>query len=256
MRTTTLLFGAALSLGAALASPTARAQGTDELGAYGGIEHRGNQRSPQDWAFEVRVGQYPPRVDNGLSGTPYRTIFGKKKRWQGGAELDWQAFRIPKLLSVGPGLGLSYTSATGKAPLADGSGTLSAQDTTLHILPMFLVGVLRLDVIADRTVIPLAPYAKLGAGYAFWWSSDGGHPAKDGNVAGRDTSYGYVAALGVMLRLDWLDPADAASADASMGLNHSGLFIEWMHSDLSGFGSNAVMDVGSSTWVAGLTLEL
>ena len=246
---------AALGVAAALSTTPAHAQGTDELGAFGGLEHRGHHHSPQDWAFEVRFGQYPPRVDNAVDGTPYKTIFGSKKRWQGGAELDWQAFRIPKLLSVGPGLGLAYTSATGRAPLASGTG-LSAQDTTINILPILLVGVLRLDVLADRTVIPLAPYAKLGAGYAFWWSNDGGHPARDGNLAGRDTSYGYAAALGVMLRLDWLDPSDAASADASLGLNHSGLFIEWMHTDLSGFGSNNVMDVGSSTWVAGLTLEL
>jgi hypothetical protein len=246
---------AALGIAVALSATPARAQGTDELGAYGGLEHRRHQHSPQDWAFEVRFGQYPPRVDNGLAGTPYKNIFGTKKRWQGGAELDWQAFRIPRLLSLGPGLGLAYTRAGARAPLASGRG-LSAQDTTINILPLFLVGVLRLDVIADRTVIPLAPYAKLGVGYAFWWSSDGDRSARDGDLVGRDTSYGYAAALGVMMRLDWLDPSDAASADASLGLNHSGLFFEWMHSDLSGFGSNTVMDVGSSTWVAGLTLEL
>lgn len=247
---------AVLGAAAALSVAPARAQGTDELGAYGGLERRGHHHSPQNVAFEVRFGQYPPRIDEGLAGTPYKTTFGTKKRWQGGAELDWQAFRIPKLLSVGPGFGMAYTRAGAKARLADGSGRRSAQDTTLNILPMFAVAVLRLDVIADRTVVPLAPYAKLGAGYALWWSSDGDRGARDGNVSGRDTSYGYVAAAGLVLRLDWLDPSDAASADASLGLNHSGLFIEWMHSDLSGFGSNDVMDVGSSTWVAGLALEL
>jgi hypothetical protein len=249
------LAATALGVAVAFSGTVAHAQGTDELGAFGGLEDRSNRRSPQDWAFEVRFGQYPPRVDRSLNGTPYKTIFGSKKRWQGGAELDWQVFRIPKLLSIGPGIGFGYTSSTARAPLASGRA-LSAQDTTLHVLPLFLVGVLRLDVIADRTLIPLAPYAKLGAGYAFWWSSDGEESAHDGNLAGRDTSYGYAAALGVMLRLDWLDPSDAATADASLGLNHSGLFIEWMHSDLSGFGSGDVMDVGSSTWVAGLTLEL
>src|SRR5204862_3822892 len=101
-----------------------------------------------------------------------------KKRWQGGAELDWQALRIPKLLSFGPGLGFAYTHSSAKARLASGTG-LSAEDTTLNIFPLFLVGVLRLDVIADRTVIPIAPYAKLGAGYALWWSSDGERAARD-----------------------------------------------------------------------------
>jgi len=249
------LTSAALGVAAALATAPALAQGTDELGAYGGLEHRGHHHSPQDFAFEIRFGHYRPRVDNALNGTPYETTFGNKKRWQGGAELDWQAFRIPKVLSVGPGFGFGYTHAGARARLASGTG-LSAQDTTLNILPMFAVAVLRLDVIADRTLIPLAPYAKLGAGYAFWWSYDGDRGARDGTLPGKGTSYGYVAAVGVLLRLDWLDPGDAASADASLGLNHSGLFVEWMHSDLSGFGSNSVMDVGASTWVAGLTLEL
>jgi hypothetical protein len=249
------LLAAATLTTAFIASP-AYAQGTDEFGAYGGMEERGNQRSPQNFAFEVRFGQYPPRIDNHVGGAPYRTIFGQKKRWQGGAELDWQAFRLRKVFSVGPALGFAYTSSTAKAPISDGSGQRSAQDTTLNILPLYALGVLRLDVLAERTLVPLAPYGKLGFGYAFWWSTDGEKGARDGNIVGRDTSYGLAFALGLMVRLDWLDREDAASADASLGLNHSGLFIEWFHADLSGFGSADVMDVGSSTWVAGVTLEL
>jgi hypothetical protein len=135
------------------------------------------------------------------------------------------------------------------------SGAPSAQDTSLDILPFYGLAVVRIDALADRTVVPLQPYAKLGIGYALWWSSDGDKAARDNGIVGRDASYGYAFALGVVARLDWLDREDAVSADGALGLNHSGLFIEWFHADLSGFGSDSVMDVGSSTWVAGLALE-
>jgi hypothetical protein len=242
-------------LTAALSTKPALAQGVDEFGAYGGLEDRGHVRTPQEVAVEVRFGHYRPDIDDDLSGSPYRDIFGGDKRWQIGAELDWQVLRLPRTLSFGPGIGFGFTRSSAKAPLADGS-QMSAQDTTLNILPFHLVGVLRVDALADRTPVPLAPYAKLGFGYALWWSSLGEHTSRVNGDPARDNSYGYVVALGLLARLDWLDPQDAAAADAAIGLNHSGLFIEWFKSDLGGFGSDDKMQVGTSTWVAGLTLEM
>lgn len=236
-------------------SGTAQAQGVDEFGAYGGLEDRGERRSPQEAAFEIRVGPYRPHIDDAVAGSPYKDIFGGSQRWHVGFEVDWQVLRIERTLSFGPGFSLAYTRAGAKAPLASGGGR-SAQDTELEMLPMFLAGVLRIDALADRTPIPLAPYAKLGLGYALWWASDGENSARAGGVAGKGASYGYTYSLGVLLRLDPFDPADAASADASLGINHSGLFIEWFGSSLDGFGSADVMDVGTSTWVAGLAIEM
>ena len=243
------------ALTAALSAAPARAQGVDEFGPYGGLEDRGHVRTPQEIAVEIRFGHYRPDIDGDLPGTPYRDIFGPDKRWQFGAELDWQVLRLPRTLSFGPGIGFGYTHSSAKAPLSSGT-ELSAQDTTLNILPFHLVGVLRVDALADRTPVPLAPYAKLGFGYALWWSGIGEGTSRVNGEAARDNSYGYVLALGVVARLDWLDPQDAAAADVAIGLNHSGLFIEWFKSDLSGFGSNDKMQVGTSTWVAGLTLEM
>ncbi len=118
-----------------------------------------SRRSPSRCAS----GPYKPNVDDGVqNGEPYETIFGKSTRWQGGAELDWQLYRIPRMLSLGPGFGFAYTHSSAKAPLASGTGD-SAQDTTLGILPMHLVAVLRFDYIADHTPVPLVPYAKLGS---------------------------------------------------------------------------------------------
>jgi hypothetical protein len=237
----------------ALALP-ANAQGIDEFGAYGGREHRGRERSPQEVAFEVRFGHYVPQVDQDVGATPYEDTFGDFKRWQAGAEFDWQIFRIKDTLSLGPGFGFGFTRASANAPLESGDG-YATQKTALSILPFHLVAVLRFDMLADRTPVPIAPYAKLGAGYAVWWSSIGEETASYNGEVGRDESLGWVFAAGVVVRLDWLDPRDAASADAAIGMNHSGLFAEWFKSDLSGFkGDN--MDVGTSTWVAGLVVEM
>jgi hypothetical protein len=232
----------------------ASAQGVDEFGAYGGLERRGKNRSKQEAAFEFRVGPYRPHVDDDLAGTPYKTTFGNDTRWHAGFEVDWQLLRLPDTLSLGPGIGMAYTRSSADAPLASGNG-LSAQQTTLGIVPFHLVGVLRLDAIADRTAVPLAPYAKFGLGYALWWSSIGERASRVNGEVARGASYGLVYALGVVFRLDPLDPASAASADASLGINHSGIFIEWFNSNLNGFGSGK-MQVGTSTWVIGLALEI
>lgn len=245
-----------VSLGILLAAPAAFGQGVDEFGSYGGIEHRGRVRSGQEAAVEIRVGPYNPNVDDNVpSGTPYDDIFGDKQRWHGGFEVDWQVLRVPKLLSFGPGFGAAYTNSSARAPLTDGTG-LSAQNTTLNIIPLYAAGVLRVDALADRFNVPFCPYAKLGFGYAFWWTKDGEKPGTAEGIEGKDTSYGLVYSLGVAFRLDWIDPMDAAAADASIGINHSALFIEYFGADLDGFGSNDVMQVGTNTYVFGLMLEI
>lgn len=251
MKPAPLLF----SLSVLLSAPAALAQGVDEFGAYGGMERRGHERSGQEAAFEIRVGPYTPNVDDKLQGTPYKDIFGDSQRWHAGIEADWQVFRIRDVLSLGPGVGMAYTRSAAKAPLSSGSG-LSAQETTLNIIPFHLVGVLRVDALADKLNVPFCPYAKLGLGYAMWWSKDGEETGRDADgVEAKGSSYGLVYALGVAARLDWLSPEDAASADASLGMNHSALFIEYFGSDLGGFGSSDVMQVGTSTFVFGLMLE-
>jgi hypothetical protein len=244
-----------LSFGVVLSAPTALAQGVDQFGAYG-MEERGQVRSGQEAAFELRIGPYRPNVDDKLQGSPYQDIFGDSQRWHAGIEIDWQVFRIPRLLSLGPGVGMAYTRSSARAPLASGTG-LSAQDTTLNIIPFHLVGVLRLDVLADRFNVPLCPYAKFGLGYAMWWSKDGEETGRDADgIEAKDSSYGLVWALGVAARLDWLDPEDAANADSALGINHSALFLEYFGSDLGGFGSSDVMQVGTQTFVFGLMLEI
>lgn len=250
-----IAIGAALAV--LLAPLSASAQGVDEFGPYGGKEER-YQGSPQNAAFEVRFGPYRPNVDDEFDGAaPFEQTFGNDTRFLLGLEVDWQALRIPHFGSFGPGFGWGYTKFTADALLGDGSGERSAQTTSLEIMPMYVVGVLRVDVLARETVIPLVPYAKVGLGYALWWSGDGdgGADADDG-TKGRGASYGYQWALGAMLLLDWMEPHGASQLDAETGVNNSYLFIEWYNSQLDGFGSGDQMQVGTNTWMLGIAVEI
>ncbi|MCC6214702.1 MAG: hypothetical protein IT376_07520 [Polyangiaceae bacterium] len=238
---------ALLAAAVTLAATPALAQGVDEFGAYGG---RGEPtESPQDLSFELRFGPYVPSIDEGLAGEPFAQTFGDATRWMLGMEVDWQALRLPKTLSFGPGVGVGYTSFSEDALLADGTGR-SAQGTSLSILPAHLVGVLRVDALAQRTPIPLAAHAKLGVGYALWWAGD------DADVEGEGASYGLHWAVGGLLLLDALDPGAAVFIDTDTGVNNSYLFFEWYESTLDGFGSGGQMRVGSRSWLLGLALEI
>jgi hypothetical protein len=250
-----MLSGAALAAFLTL-STAANAQGVDEFGAYGGREEH-YHGSPQNAAFELRIGPYRPGVDQGVSGQPFEDTFGNDTRILLGMEVDWQALRIPHFGSFGPGFGWGYTKFSADALLGDGSGERSAQSTSLEIMPMYVVGVLRVDVLARDTIVPLVPYAKVGLGYALWWVGDGDGTARaeDGTV-GRGSSYGYHYALGLMLLLDIVDRAAAAQMDYASGINNSYLFFEWYGSQLDGFGSGDQMQVGTNTWTLGLAFEI
>lgn len=248
--------GTALTL--VLSSQAASAQGTDEFGSYGGLERQGQRESPQNAAFELRFGPYKPDVDSELGGArPFRDTFGTSTRYMIGIEVDWQALRLGKFASVGPGIGWGYTKFGADALLTDGSGGRSAQETSLEIMPMHLVGVARLDYLARETSIPLAAYGKLGVGYALWWTGDGDDTARapDGTL-GRGNSYGMVYALGGMLLLDILDRSSAIEMDNMTGVNNTYFFVEWYVSQLDGFGSGSQMRVGTNTWLLGLALEI
>lgn len=249
------LLGALTALCAGvLAAGPARAQGVDEFGSYG--KERGRQsESKQDTAVELRFGRYVPEVDSKLNSTPFQTTFGNSNRYLLGFEADWQLIRIPHFGTLAPGFGWGMTKFGAKARFTDGSGTSDA-DTRLWIMPMHLVGVVRADVLARDFSIPIVPYAKLGFGYALWWSSDGEKTAKVNGVVGRGASYGLTYALGAMFLLDVLDEDDAVTADGLTGINNSYIFGEWYRPQLDGFGSAEVLDLSSSSWLVGIAIEM
>jgi hypothetical protein len=237
-----------------LASVAAHAQGVDEFGSYG-IRRGEQSESPQDSAFEFRFGRYQPEVDDSVDGSPFGDMYENTTRFIIGIEADWQLLRIPHLGTLGPGFGFGMTRFNAKAPFADKPG-LSETTSRTSIAPMYLVGVLRADVLMRDFHIPLVPYAKLGLGYALWWSSDGDKTPKVNGEVGRGASYGLTYALGGMFLLDVLDEDDAKSADGMTGINNSYVFGEWFRPQLDGFGANKVLNVGSSSWLLGIAVEM
>jgi hypothetical protein len=209
-------------------------------------------------AVEIRVGRYVPRIDEEFEGAdPYRHVFGTKNRYSIGVEVDWQALRIPHFGTLGPGFGLQYTKLSGRGFQTDNPSVRAEEETSLTIFPLYAVGVLRADVLARETPIPLVPYGKFGLGAALWSVGDGDGTARaDDDSVGRGTSYGLQMALGAMLLLDVFEPDAAVELDATTGVNNSYVFLEWYVSNLDGFGSGNQMRVGTNTWVLGLALEL
>lgn len=232
----------------------AAAQGVDEFGAYGYDDH--SNETPQDSSFELRIGPYLPRVDDEFGGSgPFARHFGEKNRYLFGFEGDWQALRIPYVGSLGPGVGWGIVSMDGQTFRSNGEA--AEQETSLSIMPMYAVGVLRVDVLAQETPVPLALHAKFGLGYALWWTEDGTGLARDPEgVVGEGASYGYQGALGLLLLLDSLDLVAARDLDSTFGVNNSYLFLEGYYSNLDGFGSGDQMQMGTTTWMMGLALEM
>jgi len=220
-------------------------------------EDRPVYESPQSWAFEMRFGPYKPRIDEEFDASPgpYERIFGDANRVFVGAEVDYQAFRIPWVGTFGPGVGWQFTKMSGVAKV-EGTDEDSAETARLWIMPMYLVGVLRIDVFSREAGVPLVPYGKLGAGYALWKASnDLGTSSYDG-VSGKGHSAGWQWAAGLALQLDPFDRRAAAELDESAGVNHSYLYFEWMNANLDNFGRGDHMRVGATTWAIGLTFEI
>jgi hypothetical protein len=267
----------ALSLALVVASSSASAQ-TLEL--FGPDRGRAQYESDQSFALELRFSPWQPDVDsefgNVPGGGPFLRYFGEASCGTDGRlrvcdrvlpalEFDWQALRIHPIGTLGLGVSLGYSSLSANAPLTSSPG-VSEQSSSLNVLPAYAVGVLRLDVLARRTVIPLVFYGKAGVAGTYWWITSGDQlarrnaqsPTRSGEIimgtegAATGFSYAWQLAAGVMFRLDWLEPQAQRSWDVSMGVNHSYLFAEYM---LVRDWDRAQLRLGSNTWTFGAAFE-
>ena len=213
--------------------------------------------SPQRFALELRLGTYRPEIDSepSLGGkTPFATTFGDTLRFLPTIEFDWQVLRIPHFGSLGPGYGLGYTSFSAPAQKTDGSGA-AGQDTSLEIIPMYLVGVLRVDVFANEMKFPIVPYVKAGVGLGVWRAYGPNGTTYTNNVAARGFTFGSHLAVGAAIQLDFLERDHARELDDSIGINHTYVFGELYWSNLRGLGQTDVMYVGAKSWTLGLAME-
>ncbi|HSO37306.1 MAG TPA: MXAN_2562 family outer membrane beta-barrel protein, partial [Labilithrix sp.] len=175
----------ALALGSvvALAALTARDASAMELGTPA-TDHP--FRSAQNFALELRFSPYHPQIDedpNLAASKPFAKNFGDKAHLMVGLELDWQAFRIPHVGNVGPGIGLGYVGMGRTVQTV--SGRTSGDETNLSIYPFWGVAVLRADAFWRDLGFPLVPYGKAGVGVGLWRASNSGGTSSTNNVSGK-----------------------------------------------------------------------
>jgi len=246
--------GAGLVLGVfaldlVLRMSAARAQVVDEFGAL--PREGGNARpTEQNIAVELRFGPYLPELPNVTGESPsFGDALDRKNRVMVGIEVDWQALRLPKVLSLGPGAGIGYTRLgrevkTEAAPFR----------ATLKLTPQWAAAVLRVDVLQQQFSVPLVFSAKLGGARASWWSEykpvGSTQTRKDSGSA-----QGLMWALGAMLDLGFLDPGRARHLDQTTGVNHMYLFWEWYQFKLDDFGDGP-NQLGDSTWALGWAFDM
>jgi hypothetical protein len=255
MRTEHLAIGM-LALALTAAAPrSAAAQSFDSEASI--VEGEHTTRSPQQFAVELRFGPYKPNVDGEFNGArhPYRDFFGDDSHLLTQLEVDYEFFHGFGTLAAGIGAG--YFSVTGKSPVASGTGELSADTSTLKVIPFSLSAVYRFDRLLETRHFPLVPYGKLGLDYAYWQITDGnGDIATDGNGGrGRGGTLGWHAAVGMAFVLDMFDPEAARDFDADLGVNHTALVFELSHADISGLGQSNRLHLGDTTWSLGLLIQ-
>jgi hypothetical protein len=213
--------------------------------------------SPRHFAFQLTFGPYRPDVDSEFTSGrhPYQDYFGSDGRLLSQIELDYQVFQ--KMGSAAIGLGVGFFHVSGAAPNADHSGTLSADSSTLTMVPVSLSAVYRFDYFLQKNNFPLVPHAKLGLDWAYWQITDGNGEIAHDNAGGRARggTLGWHAAIGLALVLDMFDPDAARSFDNEMGVNHTALVFEYGHYDISGLFESNRLHVGDTTWTLGLLLE-
>jgi hypothetical protein len=228
------------------------------------------------WSFtlEARFGGYYPNIDQAFApdpaypcGGPYRCFFGDGPQFYFGLELDWLPIRIPYVGKLGAGFGWGIVTYGSKAHNPDSTNwsegwkddTKAALDesTGMTLMPMHTSVVLRIDEIARRIVVPIVPYGKAGFGFGTFNSGTSSGTSKDASgVSAEGLSVGPHFALGGMLGLNWIDQRSGAMARETSGIDQAYIFGEWMFSDLKYGAGKGTMNIGTSTWVVGLALDL
>ena len=223
------------------------------------------KESPRSQMFEIKFGMYTPDIDSesGLSGTPYKTIFGDDGLFMTKFEYDyqlWQGFG-----SIALGLEVGFGDVTGQGREVD-SDTESSDTTVLSVVPMSLMLVYHFDVLATRWDIPLVPFFKAGIDCHIWWINDGvgetstyettnAETGKTTSMEAFGDTWGWHVSGGVKLLLDTFAPRMARTFDNDSGVNNSYLFAEVVHSVVDDFGSGNSFQLGDTSYLFGLAFE-
>ena len=196
--------------------------------------------SPERFAVELRAGTYQPDVGN----DSFDNVFDDSGPMLA-LEFDVFAFRIPYVGLIGLGTSIGWADYSDSASTSSGAST--GEETSLSLIPLSGMAVLRIDVLARELGVPFLFTGKIGGDFVFWSTGTG-----DRDDAS-DVSVGLRWAAQVALELDFLDRRSARSLDEEWGINHTFVFFE-LYGSTAGEHSDSAMPVGDVTWAAGLGL--
>ncbi|MEQ8279784.1 MAG: MXAN_2562 family outer membrane beta-barrel protein [Deltaproteobacteria bacterium] len=203
----------------------------------------------------VKLGPYQADIDSEFgSATPLGDLFKD----------DTGIYVVPQVrllrdfgfFGLGVSVSVGYTQQSTKAFVDDGdettpsSGTeLSGGETSVRVIPVAALGVVRFRGVMEWIGLPLIPYVEAGPAYAFWRIGKG-----DGSAAASGGSLGWTVNAGVALRIDSFEPFASKALRDQFGVQGTELTFEWSHLSADGFGLQDVLRVGDSTWTAGLAI--
>ncbi len=233
MRRLPIRRGAVLALAAVLVALSPGTSSADS-GRYG--------------SFELQLTGFRPRIDAEFGGTgPYAAVFGSRRGWMIRADAARSLFVDYGSLELG--LGLGYFEQYGKGLLPD--GTRSGDTTSFKMIPTRASLTYRLDWLAERYLVPLAPYGRLSLERYNWWVNNGaGNVATTGGRSGYGATNGWSASAGLALLLDFFDRGLAREMDRDTGINHTYLFVDLTKSSIADFGSKASWDLSDTRSVS------
>ncbi|MFT3842011.1 MAG: MXAN_2562 family outer membrane beta-barrel protein [Myxococcaceae bacterium] len=227
--------------------------------------------TPRSMMIEFKLGPMVPLVDRAFNdgSTPYKSTFGGKGKnvWMLLGEIQFERQLFQEFGTLAAGVSIGYGEKYAHEVRSDGS--ISADPTSLKIMPLKALASYRFDWLAINHNIPLVPYLKAGLVLMPWWITDSTGVAVTEGLPGKGVNYGYFGTVGLALQLDFLDPRLARDFDTGVGVNHTYLFGEFTLQEVNNFGKQlppdpnnpkpnttlAAIDLSSQHWMFGIALE-
>ena len=212
--------------------------------------------------FEVEVDFYLYQHDLfgkfGLGGSLGQVSFTGPAEIQGGANNQSSTTQLQQAQSNGDQNGGSNggsDNGNGGAG-SGGDGNVSIQEeTNFTVYPLRGSAVYMFDYHVRRWGIPVVPVLRAGLDYYLWQSTDGsGDLSVADGVEGSGGKAGWHAGAGLYLLLDVIDPGSAASMDSNWGINNSYLYVNYMKTQVDGFGDPG-FDLSDDQVTFGLAFE-
>jgi hypothetical protein len=202
--------------------------------------------SPRYGTFSLQFTPYRPNIDAEFHGAaaPYQTAFGGGKKLMIRGELAYSLIQQYGTLDLGFSAG--YFQARGKGRLST-DGSQSSDVTALRVIPTSLSLTYRADQLANRGIVPLAPYVRFAFERFNWWVTNGSNGVAGANgLRGSGATNGYSLTGGLAFLLDFIDTGLAREMDNDTGINHTYLFGEVTKYSVDDFGSKSSWDLGNT----------